>query len=153
MRNPSRPRISFSSSSAIVVESASSGDGLLDGGEVGPPLAGEIVEEPGDRADRQRAELDERLAADANGPRAGVEPGPLAVGAGHAPHVGFELGAGRAAGRRFELAEELVGNPFPFLGVRPDLASALPVMDDHAVAGAVEPGVLPLRVEVLPGPP
>ena len=113
-------------------------------------LAGQGVEEPGDLADRHRAQLDERLAADADGPGAGVEPGPPAVGAGHAPHVGLELRAGRAAVGVAELGQQLVGDARPLLGVRPVLAPVLPAVDDHAVARAVEPGMLPPRVEVAP---
>ena len=79
-------------------------------------------------------ELDERLAADPDGPGPGVEPGPVAVGAGHAPHVRFELARVGPPADALELRQQLVGHALPFLGVRPDLAPAPPVADDHAVA-------------------
>ena len=111
---------------------------------------GQRVEEPGDLADRHRAQLDQGLAADRDGPRAGIEPGALAIGAGHAPHERLELAADRAAGGAAILGQQLVGDADPFLGVRPDLAPVLPAVDDHPVAGAVEPGAAPFLIEVAP---
>ena len=142
----------MSSSSAIVRESGSSGTGASSASEVGGGRLGQGVEEPRDPADRQGAELDERLAADPDGPGAGVEPAAAAVGAGQAPHVRLELGAGGPALGGLELGQQLGGDARPGLGVRPVLAPVLPAVDDHAVAGAVEPGVPPAGLEVAPGP-
>ncbi len=59
-------------------------------GQVLGRLAGQGVEEAGDPRDRDRPEFDQGLAADPDGAGARVEPGAVAVGAGHAPHVRFE---------------------------------------------------------------
>ena len=74
-----------------------------------------------------------------------------AVGAGHAPHVGLELGPGGAAGRLAIAGQQLGGHALPLLGVRPDPPPVLPAVDDQPVAGAVEPDVAEPLVEVAPG--
>ena len=71
----------------------------------------------------------------------GVEPGARAFGAGHASHERLELVADRAAGGTAILGKQLVGNADPFLGMRPDLAPVLPAVDDHPIAGPIEPCV------------
>ena len=113
---------------------------------------GQGVEESGGAADGHGAKLDERLAAHAHGPGAGVEPATPALGAGHAAHVRLELGPGGAAGRLAIAGQELGGHPLPLLGVRPDPPPVLPVVHDHPLAGAVKPDVAEPLVELAPGP-
>ena len=66
------------------------------------------IEEPGDLADGHRAELDQSLAANLDGPRARVQPGARTLGAGHALHVRLELAANRTSGRATIFGQELV---------------------------------------------
>src|SRR5262249_46702561 len=132
------------------------GDGAGDGVEGSDVVAGsgarQDIEEPGDLADRQGPQLDQRLAADTNGPRPGVQAGASTLRAGHATHERVELRAGRATGGAAILAQQLVRHADPLLAVRPDLVPILPAVDDHAIAGPVEPGPAPFLVEVVPGP-
>ena len=55
-----------------------------------------------------------RLAADGDGPGAGVEPRAPAIGAGHAPHEGLELGPDRAAGGARYLSSNSLATPAHF---------------------------------------
>ena len=101
----SRARISLSSSSAIVRETASSSitTSIDEPRQPVAALAGsrlrlsQCIEEPGDLADGHRAQLDQGLAANLDRPRAGIEPGSRTFRAGHAAHVRLELAADRAA--------------------------------------------------------
>src|SRR5262249_16487472 len=93
--------------------------------------------EPGHQiADRHRPDVDERVAADADGPGLGVEPVTAARAARDHTHVLFELQAAGAGGSLLEAAEELRNNPFPGAAVLPDPAAALlPLVGDVPVAG------------------
>ncbi len=108
--------------------------------ERGCPRQG--IEEPGDLADRHRAQLDQRLAADLDGPGPGLSRAPWHSGQVMLRMYGSSCARVGPPEAPAIPGQQLGGDSVPLLGVRPDLALALPAVDDHPVAGAVEPGAV-----------
>src|SRR5216683_1449057 len=89
-------------------------------------------------ADGHRAQLDQRLAADPDRARLGIEALALATGATHHAHVFLQLHAPRTGRGLFETAQELGNDPFPFAAVLPNSAAAMfPFVSDMPVAGTI----------------
>ncbi len=93
--------------------SAPPGDGALDRASASFPGAPAPAPASGQIADRHGADFDQRLAADADGPRLGVEPLALAGGAAHHAHVLFQLHPPRPGRRLLEAAQELRDDALP----------------------------------------
>ncbi len=113
--------------------------------------SGQRVEPGRKRSDRHGEEFGKRAATDPKRACPGVQSRAAAVRAGHRPHVRFEHCPGRPAVGVLVLVEKVVRDAVPGLRVRPASSPTLPAVNDDPIAGAVEPGVLVLRVERVPG--
>ena len=82
-------------------------------------------------------ELDQRLAADADGTGLRIEPLAMAGGTAHDAHVLFQLQPAWPSGGLLEAGQELRHDAFPGAAVLPDAAAALlPVIGDVPVAAS-----------------